>query len=120
MRHAIVAIFAAALFAAPAWAQTSVPPPAANLAAARELVQTIKATDQFKAVLPTIMQGLKPSIVQGRPDVERDFDTIIPIILEGANRHVNQLTDLLADIYARNFSVDEIHDLIAFYQTPTG
>ena len=120
MRHAIVAVFAAVFFVMPGWAQTPAPPPAENLAAARELVLAIKATDQFKAVLPTIMQGLKPSIVQGRPDVERDFDTIIPIILEGANRRVNELNDLLADIYARNFSVAEMHDLIAFYQTPTG
>src|ERR1700757_2293078 len=79
MRHAIVAVLAAAFFVAPAWAQTPAPPPAENLAAARELVGVMKATDQFKAVLPTIMQGIKPSIVQGRPEVERDYDTIMPV-----------------------------------------
>ena len=120
MRHAIVAVLAAAFFVAPAWAQTPAPPPAENLAAARELVGVMKATDQFKALLPTIMQGIKPSIVQGRPEVERDYDTIMPVILDGASQRVNQLSDMLADIYARNFSVDEIHDLITFYQTPTG
>ena len=120
MRYAIVAVLAAAFLVAPAWAQTPAPPPAENLAAARELVQVMKATDQFKALLPTIMQGIKPSIVQGRPEVERDYDAIMPIILDGASQRVNQLSDMLADIYARNFGVDEIHDLVAFYQTPTG
>lgn len=120
MRHAIAAVLAAAFFVAPAWAQTPAPPAAENLAAARQLIKVMKATDQFKALLPTIMQGLKPSIVQGRPEVERDFDTIMPVILNGASQRVNQLGNMLADIYARNFSVAEIHDLVAFYQTSTG
>jgi hypothetical protein len=123
MRRAIIAFFAAAFFAAsPAWAQTSAgpPPPPENVAAARQLIQVMRATDQFKAILPTIIQGLRPAVVQGRPEMEKDFDTIMPIIINGATQHLNELADKLADIYASNFSVDEIHDLIAFYHTPTG
>ncbi len=121
MRHAIIAVFAALLAVSPLSAQTPQPAPSAEtLAAARELISVMRATDQFKALLPTIMQGLKPAVVQGRPDVEKQFDAIMPIILEGARQRVNELGDTLADIYARNFSADELHDLIAFYQTPTG
>jgi hypothetical protein len=123
MRRAIIAFFAAAFFAAsPAWAQTSASPapPPENVAAARQLIQVMRATDQFKAILPTIIQGLRPAVVQGRPEMEKDFDTIMPIIINGATQHLNELADKLADVYASNFSVDEIHDLIAFYQTPTG
>jgi uncharacterized protein len=128
MRHAIVAIFAVLLAIGPAWAQSPQPapmpapaaPPAESLAAARKLIQAMKATDQFKALLPVILQGLKPAIVQGRPNVEKDFNTILPVIVDGMSQQVNQLADMLAEIYARNFSADEIHDLIAFYQTPTG
>jgi hypothetical protein len=95
-------------------------PPPENVAAARQLIQVMRATDQFKALLPTIIQGLKPAVVQGRPEVEKDFDAIMPIIINGATQHISELADKLADVYARNFSVDEIHDLIAFYRTPTG
>jgi hypothetical protein len=28
--------------------------------------------------------------------------------------------DMLSGIYAQNFSVDELHDLTAFYRSPTG
>ncbi len=123
MRHAIVAVFVALLLIGPAGAQSSQrgdTPPPESLAAARELVAVMKATDQFKALLPIVLQGIKPAVVQGRPNVEKDFDTILPVILDGARQRVDRLADILADIYARNFSVDEIHDLIAFYQTPTG
>jgi uncharacterized protein len=126
MRHAIIAVLAATFLAvSPLWAQTpsptpASPPPAENLAAARQLIQVMKATDQFKAILPTIFEGLKPAFVQGRPDVEKDYDAIMPIIINGAMQRLNDFADMLAGIYASNFSVDELHDLIAFYQSPTG
>jgi len=126
MRHALVAVFAAAFLAiAPGWAQTpspiaAAPPPAENLAAARELVQVMKATDQFKALLPSIFAALKPAFVQGRPDMEKDYDAVMPIVIDGAMQRLNEFADMLAAVYARNFSVDEIHDLTAFYRTPTG
>ena len=43
------------------------PPPPENVAAARELVQVVKAADQFKALLPMIIQKFK-AVVQGDPD----------------------------------------------------
>lgn len=123
MRCANIAAFAIVLIlASPLRAQapsTAAPPPE-NLAAARELVATMRATDQFRALLPTIVEGMKPAIVQGRPQIAKDFDAIMPIILNGAMQRLNKLADMLAEVYARNFTVDEIHDLIAFYKTPTG
>ena len=129
MRRAIFAAFVAAailalsvLAAGPLQAQSPppAPPPAANLAAARELIQVMKATDQFKALRPTIFEGLKPAFVQGRPEVAKEYDAIMPIIIEGASQRLAGFADLLAGIYARNFSVDELHDLSAFYRSPTG
>jgi uncharacterized protein len=123
MRQAIVAIFAAAFFAiSPVRAQTppTLPPPPENLAAARELIQVMKATDQFKVLLPTIMQALKPAFVQGQPEKEKDFDAILPAVSEVAVRRVSELAEALAVIYASNFSVAEIHDIETFYRSPTG
>jgi uncharacterized protein len=122
MRHAIIAVFAVFFAVSPVQAQTSpvLPPPPENLAAARELIQVMKATDQFKALLPTIMQALKPAFVQGRPEMEKDFDAILPAINEVAARRVSALAEALAVIYASNFSVAEIHDIATFYRSPTG
>jgi uncharacterized protein len=128
MRHAILVVFAALLLAGPARAQNPQPAPAPapaapspeSLAAARELIQVTKATDQFKLLLPNIFAALKPAVVQNRPQAAKDFDAIVPIVTAGAMGRLNDFADLLAGIYARNFSVDEIHNLIAFYRTPTG
>jgi hypothetical protein len=57
------------LAAGPAGAQSPSPD---TLAAARELIVTMRAADYFQTILPAIVQQLKPAIVQNRPQVERD------------------------------------------------
>jgi uncharacterized protein len=126
MRHALIAAFAATFFAiGPLQAQTSptsptLPPPPENLAAARELVQLLRSTDQFKALGPAIMQAIRPAIVQGRPEMDKNFDVVLPVVNDVMARRASELADAIAVIYASNFSVAEIHDIEAFYQSPTG
>jgi uncharacterized protein len=120
---AIASVLAFLLATGPLRAQvpsTVTPPPPETLAVARELVATMRATNQFKTLLPTIVQGMKPAIVQGRPQVARDFDEIMPIVISGATQRLDELAEMLAQIYARHFTADEIRDLTAFYKTPTG
>ena len=75
------------LAAGPAGAQS--PSPEA-MAAARELIVTMRAADYFKTLMPAIMQQLKPAIVQNRPQVERDLlveDTMtLPVQINGKKR----------------------------------
>jgi uncharacterized protein len=122
MRSLVVAAIAAALFAAgPVRAQTpatSVAPE--NLAAARQLIRVLKEEDQFKAKLPTLIVNLKPTIVQNRPEVEKQYDAMMPTFQQQAMQRVNELTDALATIYAGNFTVHELNVITAFYATPTG
>lgn len=126
MRRLIVALsgftaFAAILLAtAPAPAQSQTPPAAENLAAARELVQVSHATGNLQKILPTIMQNLKAAVVQNRPEVAQRYDAMMPVFAAKAQDRLNELTEAIAAIYASNFTVDELHDIAAFYRTPTG
>ena len=109
------------LAAPPARAQTAAPTPSPeSLAVAKELVATIHLADQFKALMPTIMKGLKPAIVQGRSDVDRDYDALTPVLLEGFQARYDELSEAIAIIYANNFTPDDLHGLIAFYKSPVG
>jgi uncharacterized protein len=127
MRNVIVAAVAAVgLLAVNAAAQAQTEPQSASapspeaLAAANEMMTILKPADRFKAVLPTLMQNLKPSVVQGRPEVEKQYDAMMPVFLETAQKRVNELGDAIAVIYASNFTAAELRELIAFYHTPTG
>jgi hypothetical protein len=95
------------------------PPPDA-LAAARELVAASHAGDQLKILLPLIIQQLKPAIVQGRAEIARDFDALIPQLIESATAQSDAFADGIAIVYARNFSVDELRQLTSFYRGPIG
>jgi hypothetical protein len=105
------------LSAAPALPQT---PSAEALAAARELVTAMKLDDQYKTLLPMIMQTLKPAIVQGRPQVERDYDAIMPGLLAAVHARLSELVEASAALYAGNFTAEELRDVAAFYRGPTG
>jgi hypothetical protein len=102
---------------APVQAQTPDPD---SKAAARELITTIKLGDQFKALLPMIFKAMKPAIVQNRPDVDHDFDALVPVLTGKMTVRINELEDSMVEIYANNFSGAELRELTAFYKSPTG
>lgn len=95
-------------------------PPSDAMAAARELLIAMRFADQFRATFPMVMQSLKPAIVQNRPELERDFDATVPLLLDAMNPRLNDATEQMASIYALNFTADELRDLTGFFRTPTG
>jgi len=117
LRIAICAIAATLVFSGPAASQSGTPEAAA---AARELVVTMRTDEQLKTVLPLIFQQLKPTIVQGRPEVERDFNTIVPLMMEAMTARLNEFVDAVAAIYAKNFTVEELREITAFYRGRAG
>jgi hypothetical protein len=117
-RAAFLALaFLAALCVRPVAAQ---PAPNEAMRAAQELITIMRATDQIKQIMPTIMRALKPAIVQGRPEVERDYDTLMPLLLGSMNARMDELVGQMASVYARNFTPDEMRQLTAFYRSPLG
>jgi hypothetical protein len=103
--------------AAPAAAQS---PETESQIAARELIATMKLSDQFALMLPMVFRSMKPAIVQNRPDVDRDFDALVPVLQQKMNARIGELMEAVVAIYSSNFSAQELRDLTAFYKTPTG
>jgi uncharacterized protein len=100
-------------------AMAEVPSPEA-LAAARSLVTTLKISDRYKALLPGILHSLKPALVQDRPEIERDYDAMTTVIADVYTPFYNAMLDNAATIYANTFSIDEMHQIEAFYRLPVG
>ena len=96
------------------------PPPEA-LAAAKELVMAARAADQIKMMAPLMAQSLRPAIVQGRsPEFARDYDAILPGVLDRAMSRLDDLVDVIAVIYAKNFTLADLKEITAFYKSPIG
>ena len=90
------------------------------LAMARNLISTMKLTDQYKALLPVILMSIKPAVVQGRPEIERDYDAMAAQIADAYAPYYSSMVDSAASLYASNFTVDELREIDAFYRLPVG
>jgi hypothetical protein len=119
IKHTLAGVVLLVTLLIPRMASAEAPSPDA-LAIARELIATSRAAENVKLILPSIVQLIKPAIVQGRPQVEKDFDAITPQLLESFKARLGELTDQIVVVYATNFTVAEMKDIIAFYRGPTG
>ena len=90
------------------------------MAAARNLVTTMKLADQYKALLPAILLGLKPALVQDRPEIERDYEAMMPMIADAFTPYYTSMVDGIATVYANNFTAAELREIEAFYRQPIG
>ena len=95
------------------------PSPAA-MTAARNLVATMKLSEQYKALLPGVLLGLRPALTQDRPEIERDFDAMMPMMVEAFSPYYTAMVNDIATVYANNFTLPELQEIDAFYRQPVG
>jgi uncharacterized protein len=122
MRFARILFIAATTLAiaGAAPAQSPATPSPEAIAAAHDLMSVTKPERQFGSILPALFQSFRTAIAQNRPDIEKQYDAMTPIFNQIAQQRLSELTDKIAIIYASNFTVDELHDIAAFYRSPTG
>jgi len=116
-RTFIICAVALLVFVRPVQAQRASPE---TMPAAKDLIQAMRAADQLKVLMPMLMQQLKPAIVQGRPEVERDYEALLPQMLTLTDERMIEFTAGMAAIYANYFTVEEIRQLSEFYRRPVG
>jgi len=91
-----------------------------TMSAARSLVTTMKLADQYKALLPVILLKLKPTVVQDRPEIERDYDAMTATIADSYTPFYKEMLEAAAAAYAASFTTDEMRQMEAFYRLPVG
>jgi uncharacterized protein len=118
MARRLLVVACLLLLSAPA-ARTQTPAPDA-MAAAHNLVTTMKLADQYKALLPTILLSLRPALTQDRPEIERDYEAMMPMIADAFTPYYTSMVDGIATVYANNFTASELNEIEAFYRQPIG
>lgn len=107
------------MLSAPASAQVA-QPDAAQLGLARDMLVAMKAADNFEAVIPTVMNAIKPVVTKGDAKIGRDWDEIAPMMQQELASMKTQMIEEVSLIYARAFTADELKQFVAFYKTPAG
>ena len=97
-------------------------PSAEALAAAKELLAVL-SPDMMKQLTGSIAASFWPVVEQKARAEKIDEATIGALRAEFERIQLAFVGDAMKEappIYARHFTIDELHDLTAFYRTPTG
>lgn len=94
-----------------------------TLDVARELLHVTKADEGFMRSYTAVVQRMLPVLAQANPDPSRQQllktvmdDVYSPLV----KKHLPEIVDRAAVVYAHNFSADEMQQIIDFYRTPIG
>ena len=102
---------------APAMAQ-EVPPEQLELA--RKYIDLTDRSAIYETTLVEIAIGTMRQIVQQNPEIMDETDAAVGKVLEEYKERKGELLDQFARVYAVRFSVEELQEIVAFYETPTG
>lgn len=89
-------------------------------AAARELMVAMRAADNFEKMMPTIVEAIKPAIVQGRPEVARDYPAIAKFVMRSVVGQSHAMIEAVSLIYARHFTAEELRQITVFMRGQVG
>ena len=121
-----------ALSGVPAMAQApKQAPPAANsqplkqaspaaLAAAREILTMKNAAAMYQSAVPNIVEQTKNALIQQNLNYQKDLTEVAPIVAKSLAGREKEIGEGMAQVYANEFSEQELKDLVTFYKSPLG
>ena len=121
---AVLAVPAIAQQAAPA--QKAAPAPAppkaspAAIAAAKEILQIKNATAMYQGAVPGMVEKTKITLIQQNLNYQKELSEVAPIVAQQLNGRQNEIGEGMAQIYASEFTEQELKDLVTFYKSPLG
>jgi hypothetical protein len=115
-------ILGLALAGTPAGAQTADSKPAspAALAAAKEILAMKNASAMYAAAVPNIVQQTKDQLLQSNLNYQKDLNEVAVIVAQKLNGREKEIGEGMAQVYASQFSEQELKDLVTFYKSPLG
>ncbi|VVT22324.1 DUF2059 domain-containing protein [Rhizobium sp. EC-SD404] len=89
-------------------------------AAARAAIAALGATDQFDQILPGTAEQLKSALIQSTPNFESEISSTIDDVAVSLASRRGDLEREAAEIYARNFTEEELNAITEFYTSSAG
>lgn len=116
-----------ALAAAPAMAQQQLPPmpkvkqstPAA-IGYAKEILTMKNVAVMYSGAVPGIIEKTKTGLLQQYLNYQKDLDEVALVVAKQFAGGEKEIGEGMAQIYAAEFTEQELKDLVTFYKTPLG
>ena len=112
-----------ALAAAPVAAQQPAPgkpASAAALAAAKEILSMKNVSAMYASAVPAIVDQTKNSLLQSNLNYQKDLNEVAVVVAQNLAGREKEIGDGMAQIYATEFTEQELKDLVTFYKSPLG
>jgi uncharacterized protein len=107
--------------AAPAAPAAKKPPPSpAALSAAREFLMMKNVGAMFAGAVPGVVDQTRNALTQQNLNYQKDLSEVAVIVAKNFAGRENEIGEGMAQIYANEFSEQELKDLVTFYKTPLG
>ena len=118
-----------ALAAAPAMAQQPQLPPMpkvnkqstpAAIGYAKQILEMKNVAVMYAGAVPGIIEKTKTGLLQQYLNYQKDLDECAVVIAKNMAGSEKEIGEGMAQIYAAEFTEQELKDLVAFYKTPLG
>jgi hypothetical protein len=91
-----------------------------QLALARKYVDLTNKAQIYEAILAQTAAQTSKLLSQQNPDITAKIDDVIGKTLETYKGKNDDLFNQIARVYATTFTQEELQQMVAFYETPTG
>jgi hypothetical protein len=112
------------LAALPATAQQGAPPlkPAtpAAIAAAKEILAMKNVSMMYANAVPNVVQKTKDALLENNLNYQKDLNEVAVVVAQKLAGREKEIGDGMAQIYANEFTEQELKDLVTFYKSPLG
>src|SRR6266446_1918091 len=113
-----------ALAGVPAGAQQQPPPlkPASPgaIAAAKEILGMKNAAAMYANAVPNLVEQTKNVLMQSNLNYQKDLNEVAIIVAKNLAGREKEIGEGMAQVYANEFTEQELKDLVTFYKTPLG
>jgi len=86
-----------------------------------ELLEEMKgASDMYANLIPNVVAQTKGVLLQNNLNYQKDLNEVAVIVAQNLAGRTKEVGDGMAQIYANEFTEQELKDMVTFYKTPLG
>ena len=92
----------------------------AALAAAKEILTMKNASAMYANAVPNLVEQTKNVLMQSNLNYQKDLNEVAVIVAKNLAGREKEIGEGMAQVYANEFTEQELKDLVTFYKSPLG
>jgi uncharacterized protein len=92
----------------------------AAIASAKEILKLKNASAMYANAVPNIVQQTKDQLMQSNLNYQKDLNEVAVVVAQKLAGREQEIGEGMANVYANEFSEQELKDLVTFYKSPLG